>query len=97
MPPTFYSTGFHYVRLCCREHPLETLRAGEFERQIKLLELTEEDKVALNSATEPFLDDWKSNAQSVGLDADKLIAVFTDAVAEYTREYEEKGYPWERN
>lgn len=76
---------------------LEAMKAGEYERDIKLLELGADDAAALNAATEPFIEEWKENARSVGLDADKLVSIYTEAVAEYTKEFEEKGYPWKRN
>ena len=76
---------------------LEAMKAGEFERDIKVLELSVEDRAAMNAATQPFIEEWKENANSVGFDADKLMAAYTEAVADYTKEFEEKGYPWERN
>lgn len=72
------------------------MREDGYERPVKLIELSAEDTAALNDATEPFLAEWKENAESVGLDADQLIATFTAAVAEYTAEFEQQGYPWER-
>jgi len=76
---------------------LEAMKAGEYERDIKLLDLGADDAAALNAATEPFIAEWKENARSVGLDADKLVSIYSEAVAEYTKEFEEKGYPWKRN
>lgn len=75
---------------------LKAMRDGGYERDIKVIEISGDDQRALNEATEPFLADWKENAGSVGLDADRLIEIFTGAVAEFTKEFEEKGYPWTR-
>lgn len=76
---------------------LKAMEAGEFERPIKVINVTDEDSAALNAATEPFLATWKETANSVGLDADHLIEVYTSAVADYTAELAEQGYPWTRS
>lgn len=76
---------------------LKTLSADGFERDIKLLSLSNEERQELNAATEPFLADWKANAESVGLNPDELISVYSEAVAHYTKEFEEKGYPWQQD
>ncbi|MFT6460484.1 MAG: TRAP-type C4-dicarboxylate transport system substrate-binding protein [Pseudophaeobacter arcticus] len=76
---------------------LKAMREDAYDRPVKVLEVSAEERAALNAATEPFLNDWKENAASVGLNPDKMIEVYTQAVAEYTAEFEAKGYPWERN
>lgn len=70
---------------------------GETVRKIEVIELSEADKATLNAATEPFIEEWKENARSVGLDADQLMATYTAAVAELSEEFEAEGYPWTRN
>ena len=76
---------------------LNMLKNGETERPIEVLEMSVEDREKLNAATVPYIEEWKENARSVGLDADKLLTTYTEAVAEYTAEYEANGFPWERN
>jgi uncharacterized protein (UPF0335 family) len=76
---------------------MEAMTAGETTRKIEVIELSEADKATLNAAAEPFIADWMENARSVGFDADRLMATYTAAVAEYTAEFEAKGYPWTRS
>jgi TRAP-type C4-dicarboxylate transport system substrate-binding protein len=76
---------------------LNAMREGQYERPVKVIEVSAEEQAELNAATEPFLADWKENAASVGLNPDAMIEVYTQAVADYTAEFEAKGYPWERN
>lgn len=73
---------------------MDAMKANGFEREVKVIDLTEADSAKLNEAAAPFLADWKDNAASVGLDPDQLIDIFTQAVAEYTAEFEAQGYPW---
>lgn len=88
---------FAQIVMGANSKALKQIAGGEYERDVKLIELSEEDRATMNAATEPFVEQWKENARSVGLDADKLIAKYTEAVAEYTKEFEEQGYPWERD
>ncbi|UWQ32359.1 C4-dicarboxylate TRAP transporter substrate-binding protein [Leisingera sp. M527] len=76
---------------------MKAMTAGETSRKIEVIELSAADKSALNAAAEPFIADWMENARSVGLDADRLMATYTAAVAEFTSEFEAKGYPWTRS
>ncbi|GFE52431.1 ABC transporter substrate-binding protein [Roseobacter cerasinus] len=64
---------------------------------ISVISVTADEVARLNSASEPFVEAWKENAASVGLDPDQLIEVFTAAVEEYAAEYDAKGYPWNRS
>lgn len=61
---------------------------------IKVISVTPEETAHLNAASDPFVEAWKENAASVGLDPDALIEVFTTAVAEYAAEFEANGFPW---
>ena len=76
---------------------LNAMREGQYERPVKVLEVSAAERAELNAATEPFLAGWKENAASVGLNPDAMIEVYTQAVADYTAEFEAEGYPWERN
>lgn len=66
------------------------------DKKVDVFELSVEDSKALYAASEPLLIRWKENAASVGLDPDKLVEVFTAAVAEYDKQFKEQGYPWTR-
>lgn len=73
---------------------IDMIKNGEVARDIEVLELSPEDREKMNAATLPYIEEWKENARSVGLDADQLMATYTDAVAEFTAEFEANGYPW---
>ena len=73
------------------------MKAGETTRPIEVIEMSAEDREKMNAATIPYIEEWKENARSVGLDADKLLATYTSAVAEFTAEYEANGYPWAKS
>ena len=88
--------NFAKIVLSSNARALKAMRDGEYEQPVTLLELSAEETAKLNAATEPFLDDWKKNADSVGLDSEKLIGIYKSAVKDYTEEFEQKGYPWER-
>lgn len=88
---------FAEIVISANAKALVDMREGNYERDIKVIEVTEEERASLMAATEPFLEDWKENARSVGLKPDEMIKVYTDAVAKYTAEFDAKGYPWERN
>lgn len=76
---------------------LKGLRSSEGSKKIEVIDLGEADTAKLNAASQPFIDEWRENAQSVGLDPDTLMASFVAAVDEYSAEFEAKGYPWERS
>lgn len=79
------------------EYSVGLISSGKTERKISLYRLTDADRDQLNKAAEPFVDDWKKTASSVGFDADALIKVFSEQIDKYSSEYEAKGYPWNRS
>lgn len=76
---------------------LKGMRAGAGEHKVNVIDLAEAETAALNAASQPFIEEWRANAESVGLDADALMTAFVAAVEEYTAEFEAKGYPWDRS
>lgn len=78
------------------EDSIKLITNNKTERKVNLYKLTDADREALNKVAEPFVEEWKSTANSVGFDADVLIKVFSEQIAKYSSEYEAKGYPWER-
>ncbi len=87
---------FAQIVIGANTNALDAMRSNTFETEVKLIEVTVDESAALNAATEPFLATWKENASSVGLDAEELIAVYSSAVADFSKELEEQGYPWTR-
>ncbi|MTH95975.1 C4-dicarboxylate TRAP transporter substrate-binding protein [Roseibium sp. RKSG952] len=75
---------------------LAGMRSGAGEHPIEVIDLSAEDTAKLNAAAGPFIEEWKDNAASVGLDPVALMASFEAAVEEYTAEFEAQGYPWDR-
>ena len=76
---------------------LRGLRSGEGPNKIEVIDLVAADTARLNEAALPFIEEWRENAASVGLDPDALMGTFVAAVEEYSAEYEAKGYPWTRS
>lgn len=75
---------------------LKRLRKGEGDNKIEVIDFGEADTARLKTATQPFIDEWRRNAESVGLDPESLMNSFVPAVDKFTREYEAEGYPWAR-
>lgn len=88
---------FAQIVIGANSKALNAMRDGQYDRPVKVIEVSEAEQAELTAAAQPFLQDWKENAASVGLNPDHMIEVYTSAVAEFTAEYEAKGYPWERN
>lgn len=87
---------FAQIVIGANSKALNAMREGEYERPVKVIEVSNAEQAELTAAAQPFLEEWKENAASVGLNPDQMIEVYTSAVAEFTAEYEAKGYPWER-
>lgn len=88
---------FAQIVIGANSKALNAMREGQYDRPVKVIEVSDAEQAELTAAAQPFLQDWKENAASVGLNPDHMIEVYTSAVAEFTAEYEAKGYPWDRN
>jgi len=75
---------------------LQGLRENSGSNPVTVIDLTAEDTARLNAASEPFIEEWRENAMSVGLDADGLMAAYLAAVEDHRAELDAKGHPWTR-
>ena len=64
---------FANIVISANGNAMSMMGAGKTTRKIEVLEIATADRERLNEATRPFLDDWKENASSVGLNADHLL------------------------
>ncbi|GAA6208465.1 hypothetical protein NBRC116601_17580 [Cognatishimia sp. WU-CL00825] len=87
---------FAQIVIGANSKAVTAMKENKLDSEVKLIEVAAEESTALTAATEPFLDTWKENATSVGLNAHELIEIYTSAVAEFSKELEEQGYPWTR-
>lgn len=88
---------FAQIVMGANNKAVEAMRSNGYERPVKLIEVSAEERDKLNAAAQPFIAEWVETTKSVGLDPEALMQVYEQAVVDYTAELEAKGYPWTRN
>ncbi len=58
--------------------------------------LSASDSASLISQSKPYVQEWVSKADDAGLDGERLMNRYVALVAQYAKEKEDSGYPWER-
>lgn len=56
--------------------------------------ISDADREKLIAAGEPYVQEWITRADAAGLDGQAMVDEYKALVVEYTRERDEKGYPW---
>lgn len=62
----------------------------------EVVTLSDEERVKLIAASEPYVARWVEQADAVGLPGQALLDEYKGLIAKYTAEVAEKGYPWTR-
>ena len=70
----------------------KTLAAGGLE----MLSFSAEDTAKLVASGDSYIADWVKQASASGLDGAVLVEQYRAAVSKYSKERDEKGYPWAR-
>ena len=48
----------------------------------------------LIETSQPYIDEWIQRADAAGLDGKTLVEEYKTLIAQFTKERDEKGYPW---
>lgn len=88
----------HYARLLLEEieEVSSDLPAGKLGNKIEIIELPEEDRQKLFSATEKYVREWIEQTNKSGLDGQGIWDEYTALLKKYETERDERGYPWDR-
>ncbi|WP_309045703.1 C4-dicarboxylate TRAP transporter substrate-binding protein [Marinobacter sediminicola] len=88
----------HYARLLLEEidDVSANLPTGKLGNKIEMIELPEEDRQKLFSATEKYVREWIEQSNKLGLDGQGIWDQYTALVKKYEAERDERGYPWDR-
>tara|TARA_B110000211_G_scaffold231671_1_gene293664 strand:- start:3205 stop:4260 length:1056 start_codon:yes stop_codon:yes gene_type:complete len=64
--------------------------------KLDMFHLSSADSKTLLSASEPYISKWAENASKVGLKGKQLVENYKKSLIKYSKERDEKGYPWSR-
>lgn len=65
------------------------------DKQTPILKISDEDRARLGEMGTKYVDEWVARADAAGLDGRGLVDEYTALVAEYTKQRDEQGYPWD--
>ncbi|MES9971783.1 MAG: C4-dicarboxylate TRAP transporter substrate-binding protein [Candidatus Thiodiazotropha sp.] len=63
---------------------------------VEFIDLPKADSAKLVAAGEKYIGEWAKQASASGFDGDAMVKQFREALNNYSRERDEKGYPWAR-
>lgn len=66
------------------------------EKNIEIIEISAEERQKLIDAGQPHIQDWIKRANASGLDGQAILDEYKALIAKYSKERDEKGYPWTR-
>lgn len=75
---------------------LAAMKSGEIGSKVTVTPMPEEERAKLFKAGEPYVAAWKTEMNEAGYDGDGIYDQFQALIAKYTKERDEKGYPWAR-
>lgn len=75
---------------------IKAMGSGINGRKIDIFSLPSADSEKLISAGEPYIAKWAKNASKVGLKGKELVANYRALLTKYSKERDDKGYPWFR-
>ncbi|WP_340151368.1 C4-dicarboxylate TRAP transporter substrate-binding protein [uncultured Sneathiella sp.] len=74
----------------------EDLAAGIDGNNVNIVDFPEAEKVKLQEASAPYIEEWRKEAEQAGFDAGKMYDQYQDYLRKYNDERLDKGYPWNR-
>ena len=60
----------------------------------EVITLSDADRQKLIETSQPYIDEWIQRADAAGLDGKTLVEEYKTLIAQFTKERDEKGYPW---
>lgn len=79
-----------------RTNVKKELQEGIDGNKVTIVEPSEELRTDLVETANADVSNWKEKATKKGMDADAVFGAFETMVEKYTKERDEKGYPWDR-
>lgn len=84
------SDEFGRILGAANEESVQVLR----DKSKEIITLPEADRARLVEGGERYIQDWITRADAAGLDGKGMVEQYRTLIAEFTRQRDEKGYPW---
>ncbi|WP_163025839.1 C4-dicarboxylate TRAP transporter substrate-binding protein [Chachezhania antarctica] len=75
---------------------LNALENDGYGKPVQVIHASADDTAMLADASEKYIQEWKDEFAAAGYDADAAMTQYRELLAKYTKERDEKGYPWTR-
>jgi len=79
-----------------RTNVKKELADGIDGHKVEMLDPSPELRDALIKVADADVSNWLEKAKTKGMDGDAVLGAYKDLVAQYSKERDEKGYPWDR-
>ncbi|MEQ3679924.1 C4-dicarboxylate TRAP transporter substrate-binding protein [Pseudophaeobacter sp.] len=88
----------HQARYLIEEHEaaIDALENDKYGRPVQLVQASAADKDTLAQASEKYIQQWMDEFAAQGYDAEAAMTQYRGLLEKYTKERDEKGYPWTR-
>lgn len=75
---------------------ITAMSEGVDGHKLDIFHLSSADSNTLLSESEPYIIKWAENASRVGLKGEQLVENYKKSLIKYSKERDDKGYPWSR-
>ncbi|MEH6476232.1 MAG: C4-dicarboxylate TRAP transporter substrate-binding protein [Sneathiella sp.] len=75
---------------------IESLKKAADGNKVTIHNFSGADKASLVSASQEYVDTWRTKAVEQGINADGLVSQYDALLKKYDEERKSKGYPWTR-
>ena len=86
------------AQLLIEEHQAayDALENNKYGKPVQLIHASAEDRAALAEVSEKYIQAWMNDFSAEGYNPQAAMDQYRELLAKYTKERDEKGYPWKR-